>query len=145
MEGRAAVRALLAAMTGRQRSEDSVPRRRTTETSLKPPADLRKSEVQRLLPVAGDVSTGGVDPFAVIPPTIRFRFERLVTKVVPTLDSGIGGRGALATLAAVAVGHRHISAYYLSNSDWAADGTYAVLLKCAQLSLSAPVCWTPIV
>lgn len=95
--------------------------------------------------MAGEVPTSRADPFALIRPNVRFRFERLVTKVVPTLDSGIGGRGAWAALAAVAAGHIDLSAYYLSNSDWAADGTCAVLLECAQLSLSAPVCWTPIV
>jgi thiosulfate/3-mercaptopyruvate sulfurtransferase len=39
-----------------------------------------------------------------------------------------GGRGALAALAAVAAGHRDVSAYYLSYSDWAADGTCEVSL-----------------
>ncbi|WP_275944881.1 sulfurtransferase, partial [Listeria monocytogenes] len=34
-----------------------------------------------------------------------------------------GGRAALAALAAVAAGHRDVSAYYLSFSDWAADGS----------------------
>ena len=37
-----------------------------------------------------------------------------------------GGRAALAALAAVAAGHGDVSAYYLSYSDWAADGTCAV-------------------
>ena len=40
-----------------------------------------------------------------------------------------GGRAALAALAAVAAGHRDVSAYYLSYSDWAADGTCAVTLE----------------
>lgn len=40
-----------------------------------------------------------------------------------------GGRGALAALAAVAAGHRDVSAYYLSYSDWAADGTCEVTLE----------------
>lgn len=39
-----------------------------------------------------------------------------------------GGRAALAALAAVAAGHRDVSAYYLSYSDWAADGSCAVTL-----------------
>lgn len=40
-----------------------------------------------------------------------------------------GGRGALAALAAVAAGHPDVSAYYLSFSDWAADGTCEVSLE----------------
>lgn len=39
-----------------------------------------------------------------------------------------GGRAALAALAAVAAGHRDVSAYYLSYSDWAADDSCAVTL-----------------
>jgi len=40
-----------------------------------------------------------------------------------------GGRAALAALAAVAAGHRDVSAYYLSYSDWAADGTCPITLE----------------
>lgn len=38
-----------------------------------------------------------------------------------------GGRAALAALAAVAAGQREVSAYYLSFSDWAADGSCPVV------------------
>lgn len=48
--------------------------------------------MQRLLPVAGAASTYRADTFAVIRPTMRFLFECLLTKVVPTLDSDIGVR-----------------------------------------------------
>jgi len=48
-----------------------------------------RTELQRLLPMAGDASTQGADHSAVIPPSMHFRFERLVTKVVPTLESEI--------------------------------------------------------
>jgi thiosulfate/3-mercaptopyruvate sulfurtransferase len=38
-----------------------------------------------------------------------------------------GGRAALAALAAAVAGHREVHAYYLSFSDWAADGTCPVV------------------
>lgn len=51
MEGPAAIRALLAAVTGMHGRVNSVPRNRMSDTSLKPPADLQKSEVRRFLTV----------------------------------------------------------------------------------------------
>jgi hypothetical protein len=118
--------------------------------------------VQRLLPMAGDVSTQGADHFAVIPPTIRFRSGCLVTKEVPTLDSDIGGHGALATLATVATGQQGNMAtgqqgnrakkYIRVLPQLSRLGRRLDMLSLTglsyndpQLSLSAPVCWTPIV
>jgi len=47
------------------------------------------ADLQRLLPLADNASIQVADHSAVIPPSMRFRFERLVTKVVQTLASEI--------------------------------------------------------
>lgn len=51
----------------------------------------------------------------------------LSTPLVTHCDAG--GRAALAALAAVSAGHRDVSAYYLSYSDWAADSSCPIAIE----------------
>lgn len=80
------------------------------------------------LPHAGLLGSAGT---LKSPDHLRMRLQEadvhLEKPVVTHCDAG--GRGALAALAAVEAGHRDVSAYYLSFSDWAADGKCDVSLE----------------
>ncbi len=97
-------------------------------------ADLRSNSRGGHLPGAKSLPHAGllsVDGTLKNPSQLRTSLQEanvdLDKPVVTHCDAG--GRAALAALAAVAAGHRDVSAYYLSYSDWAADRTCAVTLE----------------